>query len=73
MLLMLPDLIAETGLLSFISRHHLGKHGLRLPLREVPAEGHDDAAPPRRSPTAATPTCRRRRGVLMVLLGEVQD
>ena len=37
MLLMLPALIAETGLLSFISRHHLsGKRG--APLREIPLE-----------------------------------
>lgn len=36
MLLMLPALIAETGLLSFISRHHLGPPGSRGPLREVP-------------------------------------
>lgn len=40
MLLMLPTLIAETGLLSFISRHHLdarpGKSGLKeVPIREV--------------------------------------
>jgi DNA-binding transcriptional LysR family regulator len=33
-LLMLPALIAETGLLSFISRHHLAQRG--TPLREVP-------------------------------------
>ena len=33
-LLMLPALIAETGLLSFISRHHLHQPG--TPLREVP-------------------------------------
>ena len=37
MLLMLPALIAQTGLLSFISRHHLsGKRG--APLREIPLE-----------------------------------
>ena len=38
MLLMLPALIAETGLLSFISRHHLAgsKRGARL--REIPLE-----------------------------------
>jgi DNA-binding transcriptional LysR family regulator len=36
MLLMLPALIAETGLLSFISRHHLDADGGRSPLREVP-------------------------------------
>ena len=38
MLLMLPALIAETGLLSFISRHHLagGKRGKGL--REIPLE-----------------------------------
>ena len=36
MLLMLPALIAETGLLSFISRHHLEPSDSRSPLREVP-------------------------------------
>ena len=36
MLLMLPALIAETGLLSFISRHHLDPSDGRSPLREVP-------------------------------------
>lgn len=36
MLLMLPTLIAETGLLSFISRHHLDAAGKRSPLKEVP-------------------------------------
>ena len=36
MLLMLPALIAETGLLSFISRHHLDPADGRSPLREVP-------------------------------------
>jgi len=36
MLLTLPALIAETGLLSFISRHHLGAADSRSPLREVP-------------------------------------
>lgn len=35
MLLMLPTLIAETGLLSFISRHHLGAQGA-VPLKEIP-------------------------------------
>ena len=36
MLLMLPALIAETGLLSFISRHHLeGKHSVAR-LKEIP-------------------------------------
>lgn len=35
MLLMLPTLIAETGLLSFISRHHLGPKA-RSGLKEVP-------------------------------------
>lgn len=35
MLLMLPTLIVETGLLSFISRHHLGGAGLE----EVPVAG----------------------------------
>jgi hypothetical protein len=36
MLLMLPALIAETGLLSFISRHHLDKSDRRSPLMEAP-------------------------------------
>ncbi len=36
MLLMLPTMIAETGLLSFISRHYLDAAGTRSPLREVP-------------------------------------
>jgi DNA-binding transcriptional LysR family regulator len=36
MLLMLPTLIAETGLLSFISRHHLDAAAKRSPLKEVP-------------------------------------
>lgn len=36
MLLMLPALIAETGLLSFISRHHLDDSDKRSALREVP-------------------------------------
>jgi DNA-binding transcriptional LysR family regulator len=36
MLLMLPTLIAQTGLLSFISRHHLGPRGGRSGLKEVP-------------------------------------
>lgn len=35
MLLTLPALIAETGLLSFISRHHLNAGDQRAPLREV--------------------------------------
>ena len=35
MLLMLPALIAETGLLSFISRHHLDAPDARSPLKEV--------------------------------------
>ncbi len=35
MLLMLPALIAETGLLSFISRHHLSEPDGRSPLKEV--------------------------------------
>ena len=35
MLLMLPALIAETGLLSFISRHHLAEPDGRSPLKEV--------------------------------------
>lgn len=36
MLLVLPALIAETGLLSFISRHHLDAATGKAPLREVP-------------------------------------
>lgn len=36
MLLMLPTLIAETGLLSFISRHHLQGKTVRYGLKEVP-------------------------------------
>jgi DNA-binding transcriptional LysR family regulator len=36
MLLILPALIAETGLLSFISRHHLNPADARTPLKEVP-------------------------------------
>jgi DNA-binding transcriptional LysR family regulator len=36
MLLVLPVLIAETGLLSFISRHHLNATTSKAPLREVP-------------------------------------
>ena len=36
MLLMLPALISETGLLSFISRHHLDAKQGRAPLKEVP-------------------------------------
>ena len=36
MLLVLPALIAETGLLSFISRHHLDAATGKGPLREVP-------------------------------------
>jgi DNA-binding transcriptional LysR family regulator len=36
MLLMLPSLIVETGLLSFISRHHLGPRRGHAGLREVP-------------------------------------
>jgi len=36
MLLMLPALIAETGLLSFISRHHLESSQGRSSLKEVP-------------------------------------
>ena len=38
MLLMLPALIAETGLLSFISRHHLEGSQRRARLREVPVK-----------------------------------
>jgi DNA-binding transcriptional LysR family regulator len=36
MLLMLPALIVQTGLLSFISRHHLGAKSGRSGLKEVP-------------------------------------
>jgi DNA-binding transcriptional LysR family regulator len=36
MLLMLPTLIAQTGLLSFISRNHLQTRAGRLPLKEIP-------------------------------------
>jgi DNA-binding transcriptional LysR family regulator len=36
MLLMLPSLIAQTGLLSFISRHHLQPRAGRSGLKEVP-------------------------------------
>lgn len=36
MLLMLPTLIAQTGLLSFISRHHLGAQPGQAGLKEVP-------------------------------------
>jgi DNA-binding transcriptional LysR family regulator len=36
MLLVLPTLIAETGLLSFISRHHLNDADVPSPLKEVP-------------------------------------
>jgi hypothetical protein len=36
MLLMLPTLIAETKLLSFISRHHLESSPAASRLREVP-------------------------------------
>jgi DNA-binding transcriptional LysR family regulator len=36
MLLMLPALIVQTGLLSFISRHHLGPDAARSPLKEIP-------------------------------------
>lgn len=35
MLVMLPALIAQTGLLSFISRHHLADNAAAQPLREV--------------------------------------
>lgn len=31
----LPNLIATTGLLSFLSRRNLGRHRLAAPLREV--------------------------------------
>lgn len=36
MLLMLPTLITQTGLLSFISRHHLGPGSGRSGLKEIP-------------------------------------
>jgi DNA-binding transcriptional LysR family regulator len=36
MLIILPNLIAQTGLLSFISRHHLSGDFSRLGLKEVP-------------------------------------
>jgi DNA-binding transcriptional LysR family regulator len=36
MLLMLPTLIAQTGLLSFISRHHLQPKASRTELKEIP-------------------------------------
>ncbi|MCH7345482.1 LysR substrate-binding domain-containing protein [Pelomonas sp. CA6] len=39
MLLMLPDLIAQTGLLSFVSRHHLEGQARLLGLKEVPVKG----------------------------------
>lgn len=39
MLLMLPDLIAQTGLLSFVSRHHLEGRTRMLGLKEVPVQG----------------------------------
>lgn len=39
MLLMLPALIVETGLLSFVSRHHLQGPGGQQGLREVPVKG----------------------------------
>ncbi|MDN3922091.1 LysR substrate-binding domain-containing protein [Roseateles violae] len=39
LLLMLPDLIAQTGLLSFISRYHLEGRGRVLRLKEVPVQG----------------------------------
>lgn len=39
MLLMLPTLIVETGLLSFISRHHLDGSGRPTGLKEVPVSG----------------------------------
>jgi DNA-binding transcriptional LysR family regulator len=39
MLLMLPALIVQTGLLSFISRHHLGRTPAGTGLREVPVRG----------------------------------
>lgn len=39
MLLMLPALIVESGLLSFVSRHHLQGPGGQSGLREVPVKG----------------------------------
>ena len=39
MLLVLPDLIAQTGLLSFVSRHHLQGRARLLGLKEVPVKG----------------------------------
>lgn len=36
MLIMLPPLIAETGLLSFVSRHHVGQRHGGVALQEVP-------------------------------------
>ncbi len=39
MLLMLPTLIVQTGLLSFISRHHLQGQARILGLQEVPVKG----------------------------------
>ncbi len=39
MLLMLPALIVQTGLLSFISRHHLREGTADVGLREVPVKG----------------------------------
>lgn len=39
MLLVLPDLVAQTGLLSFISRHHLEGRARLLGLKEVPVKG----------------------------------
>ncbi|GAA0759979.1 LysR family transcriptional regulator [Ideonella azotifigens] len=39
MLLMLPTLIVQTGLLSFISRHHLEGRGRIAGLKEVPVKG----------------------------------
>lgn len=39
MLLMLPDLVAQTGLLSFISRNHLEGRSRLLGLKEVPVKG----------------------------------
>ena len=39
MLLMLPTLIVQTGLLSFISRHHLQGRARIAGLKEVPVKG----------------------------------
>jgi DNA-binding transcriptional LysR family regulator len=72
MLLMLPALIAETGLLSFISRHHLEEKVLRLPLREVALKETTmlrRLVITHRSNAYLTPASRR----LMELLGKVEQ